>query len=1040
MGSSRGIGAVADTNDVRKEKSMKKAKKKGFTLVELLVVIAILSILATVSIVGYTSFLERATVSNDQSVASQLNKYLTAMRVDSTSEFYNESVTPENVWAMVHAALEENGSLDSLEPQSLQYGYDFYFKFNNDGDKYSGGEIVLAKREDVVDESPVAALINFFVGAENDDKYANRPGFFCGNDGNLYFFLNTDGDDLATAVRGFYTIDGVDWKDFKDIVMESKYSNLASKTIFITKYGEYETVGDGEKTQIIVHSDAKAVEVPTISLDNVTEIYASTSIKLFRNEFLNALKSGAKIIIDKTPEEVAKMLEKNNTENFGDKKIYINDSGAYITTEEDGNSYKNIVVDGNNRYDCIYSNPAQEIIGIEAVPVKDKVVNLSDGVYIAWDYVNNHANKVSFRLNANGENPDLPVSYDNISFKLDNADFDGYFNSQNDQTVSVTVNGETKSVDVKFVYVTGATISIGNHENKTEFVLENDDSEGSTSTFEVTLEPKYNITANGITLDTSFVLSSSSLDIIDDTSFKLKSDSKQLYDEKVTAKIAGYCDVEFTVNLYSSSVLTFVRNKETQNIKYIGDANTITIGDIFALNSGMELPKNAELWFTNSYADVTEMPGAVRDGIQNNSNLVDSTLTNVKIKDNTWASISLKFTGGATNPAAAKQTTVGCYIVVPDDNGGYRRISPVVTLMVVEGYNLKTGDNTIFNEDNSKTEGEGKGDEHHKVTNQSVVLIGDYTATSNQYLNLASGKSIYGNYFTINLENARNNSTYIIRVNGGTIIDTIIIGKQYTTVNDSWTKKYVVVGDGYHSDIKEYTADIVCTTGSGSTIENCYIAYGRSPLRICGQTTIKDTVIFGGAYVNINSQASSFDLENVVMVNQYDETYNSTIGGGIYISGDENAIKKTTIKVKGFFAQYNFIEKNETSHFVNNELKAGLNAFFEYDDTKNFVFENEDKTQKYGNAGIIYDKNKLNDTDIEIYVWDEDSKTYAKKLPNGYGAAGISSLLGWSFKITAISLTKDSGVNVSNCLSKTEYYAPTLINTDKHYIMTGFEK
>ncbi|MBQ9979280.1 MAG: prepilin-type N-terminal cleavage/methylation domain-containing protein, partial [Clostridia bacterium] len=47
---------------------MRNNKNKGFTLVELLVVIAILAILATVSVVGYTSFIESATVSNDENI------------------------------------------------------------------------------------------------------------------------------------------------------------------------------------------------------------------------------------------------------------------------------------------------------------------------------------------------------------------------------------------------------------------------------------------------------------------------------------------------------------------------------------------------------------------------------------------------------------------------------------------------------------------------------------------------------------------------------------------------------------------------------------------------------------------------------------------------------------------------------------------------------------------------------------------------------------------------------------------------------------
>ena len=53
-----------------------KNSKKGFTLVELLVVIAIVAILSTVAIIGYTSFMKKADLSNDQAFIAQANTTL----------------------------------------------------------------------------------------------------------------------------------------------------------------------------------------------------------------------------------------------------------------------------------------------------------------------------------------------------------------------------------------------------------------------------------------------------------------------------------------------------------------------------------------------------------------------------------------------------------------------------------------------------------------------------------------------------------------------------------------------------------------------------------------------------------------------------------------------------------------------------------------------------------------------------------------------------------------------------------------------------
>ncbi len=70
-----------------------KTKKKGFTLVELLVVIAIIAVLATVSIVGYTAFIERANLSNDQTTIEMINDNLLAVTVDKEIETAGDALT-----------------------------------------------------------------------------------------------------------------------------------------------------------------------------------------------------------------------------------------------------------------------------------------------------------------------------------------------------------------------------------------------------------------------------------------------------------------------------------------------------------------------------------------------------------------------------------------------------------------------------------------------------------------------------------------------------------------------------------------------------------------------------------------------------------------------------------------------------------------------------------------------------------------------------------------------------------------------------------
>ena len=111
--------------------------KKGFTLVELLVTVSILAILATVSVVSYTSFIKNSAIEADESLVKQLNIFTDAYLV----KHYANSYSSEEI---LKGVLDDSG-IQPINLQSSKYGYDLWFKksenkfelkenFTNNGD------------------------------------------------------------------------------------------------------------------------------------------------------------------------------------------------------------------------------------------------------------------------------------------------------------------------------------------------------------------------------------------------------------------------------------------------------------------------------------------------------------------------------------------------------------------------------------------------------------------------------------------------------------------------------------------------------------------------------------------------------------------------------------------------------------------------------------------------------------------------------------------------------------------------------------------
>ncbi len=104
---------------------MKKANKKGFTIVELVIVIAVIAILAAVLIPTFSSLIEKANISNDTGIIKNLN---TAMAIAEVTE--GKCVTMTEA---LQAATDIGYNIDKLTPNTEGYHY----TWNSNTNKFS---------------------------------------------------------------------------------------------------------------------------------------------------------------------------------------------------------------------------------------------------------------------------------------------------------------------------------------------------------------------------------------------------------------------------------------------------------------------------------------------------------------------------------------------------------------------------------------------------------------------------------------------------------------------------------------------------------------------------------------------------------------------------------------------------------------------------------------------------------------------------------------------------------------------------------------
>ena len=159
-----------------------KNTKKGFTLVELLVVIAIVAILAAVSVVGYTVFINNAHQSNDRTLVAQLNTATTNVEGKYESMHEVAEILAENGFdiAKIKATAKDHEILWDMEEQEFFYsadeqkdGKNIWVVAEEVSDKYStyyiGGESI--ESNTAMSICVVTNGTNLTVNAPNADVY-----------------------------------------------------------------------------------------------------------------------------------------------------------------------------------------------------------------------------------------------------------------------------------------------------------------------------------------------------------------------------------------------------------------------------------------------------------------------------------------------------------------------------------------------------------------------------------------------------------------------------------------------------------------------------------------------------------------------------------------------------------------------------------------------------------------------------------------------------------------------------------------------------
>ena len=373
-------------------------------------------------------------------------------------------------------------------------------------------------------------------------------------------------------------------------------------------------------------------------------------------------------------------------------------------------------------------------------------------------------------------------------------------------------------------------------------------------------------------------------------------------------------DLDITEGDQNESVKKF-DTKFTGDFLYrVGNQNAVKISSLFAAAPKLD-ENNNELKDENGntiYWDINDPGVYVRiDKVYDNA---DVTCTFTPSSTN-WGDGTLKFEG------------TGVVDIVIQD---YDYCEPTTLhLEIVEAENVTTATG---------------------ATSKKIVLLNNMTFSSS-YLYFKNS-TLYGNGFTIDISGADHSDLKDVSdtsSNKSAYCNIWMVDSRFDNVRITGSV-YPEVGMTADSN---YGNAVIRTEGD-CYITNSYVSNCRVPVRVQGNTTLKNTVVDGGRYANIELRSGKLTLDGVTTINTVRKGSDGTtdvIGFGIVIHSE--AANASISVIGDGLKQYNWVGENKHKNILSSDtyLSNAYKLIFNANNSDTIYFDHN--SERYVNTGIL---------------------------------------------------------------------------------------